>query len=90
MLVRRYASILVEMEKNAHAQSNADSLALTIFMSGQAGGELCLFKKVSQSASKFSQEKIDKCAGSWNFCFYSIFALECYFVLLLQLWPVFH
>ena len=48
-LVRTYASILVEMEKNAHAQSNAISFAVTIFLSGQAGGELCLFKKLSQS-----------------------------------------
>ena len=35
------------MEKNAHAQSNAVSFTVNIFLSGQAGGELCLFKKVS-------------------------------------------
>ena len=32
-------------------QRNAVSFAVTIFLSGQAGGELRLFKKVSQLAS---------------------------------------
>ena len=34
-------------------------LAATIFLSGQAGGELCLFKKVSQSVRR----NYDKFAG---------------------------
>ena len=55
ILIQRHASILVEMEKNAHAQSNTVSFAATIFLSGQAGGELYLFKKVSQSVSAVSQ-----------------------------------
>ena len=40
------------MDKNAHSQNNAGSFAVTIFLSGQVGGELCLFKKVSQSVRK--------------------------------------
>ena len=45
----------------------------------------------SQSASQsVSQEKIDKFAGSWNFCVHSTFALECFCVLLLQIWHVCH
>ena len=35
---------LVETEKNAHTQSNAVSFAVTIFLSGLTGSELCLFK----------------------------------------------
>ena len=46
--VLRYA-VLVETEKNAHAQSNAVSFAVTIFLSGLTGSELCLFKNPSQS-----------------------------------------
>ena len=42
---------------------------------------------VSQSVS---QEKIDKFAGSWNFCVYYIFTLECFCALLLQIWHVCH
>ena len=42
-------SVLVETEKNAHAQSNAVSFAVTIFLSGLTGSELCLFKNPSQS-----------------------------------------
>ena len=50
-------SVLVETEKNAHAQSNAVfSFAVTIFLSGLTGSELCLFKNLSQSVS---QEKIE-------------------------------
>ena len=56
ILVPRNASILVEMEKKAHVQSNAVSFAVTIFLSGQAGGQLCLLKKLSQ-------QKIDKFAS---------------------------
>ena len=53
------------MEKNAHTQSNIISFALTIFLSGQAEGELCLFKKLSQSVS----QKIDKFASFVNVLF---------------------
>ena len=44
---RKCTSVLVEMEENAHSQSNAVSLAVTISLSGQTGGELCLFKNLS-------------------------------------------
>ena len=46
---------IFEMENNAHSQSNVNSFAVTIFLSGQAGEELCLFKKVSQSVSQENQ-----------------------------------
>ena len=36
----------LEMEKNAHSHSNAVSFAVTIFLSGQTGRELCLFKNL--------------------------------------------
>ena len=44
-------SVLVETEKNAHSQSNAVSFAVTIFLSGLTGSELCLltFKNLTQS-----------------------------------------
>ena len=45
---RKCTSVLVEMEKNAHSQSNTVSFAVHIFLSGQTGGELCLLKNVSQ------------------------------------------
>ena len=54
-------SVLVETKENAHSQSNAVSFAVTIFLSGLTGSELCLFKNLSQSVS---QEKIDKFAVS--------------------------
>ena len=45
----------------------------------------------SQSVSQsVSQKKIDKIAGSYISCFYSILALECFCVLLLQIWHVCH
>ena len=72
-------SVLVETEKNAHSQSNAVTFAVTIFLSGLTGSELCLFKNLSQSGSQsVSQEKIDKFAVSRIFCLYSIVALECF------------
>ena len=46
------------MEKNAHAQSNAISFAVTIFLSGQAGGELCLFQKLSQSVRRLTNLQV--------------------------------
>ena len=46
------------MEKNAHAQSNAVSFAVTIFPSGHVGGELRLFKKVSQSVSQSVRRRL--------------------------------
>ena len=45
-------SVLVETEKNAHAQSNAVSFAVTIFLSGPTGSELRLFKNLSQSVRR--------------------------------------
>ena len=45
-------SVLVEMEKNAHSQSNAVSFAVTIFLSGLTGNELRLFKNLSQSVRR--------------------------------------
>ena len=36
----------LEMEKTAHSQSNGVSFAVTIFLSGQTGRELCLFKNL--------------------------------------------
>ena len=57
VLQGKCTSILVETEKNAHSQSNAVSFAVTIFLSGLTGSELCLFKNLSESVS---QEKIDK------------------------------
>ena len=49
VLQGKCASVLVETEKNAHSQSNAVSFAITIFLSGLTGSELCLFKNLSQS-----------------------------------------
>ena len=72
---RKCTSVLVETEKNAHAQSNAVSFAVTIFLSGLTGSELRLFKNLSQSVS---QEKIDKIAVPRIFYFYSIVVLECF------------
>ena len=67
-------------------QSNAVSLAVTIFLSGQAGGELRLFKKVSQSIRRITNLQV----GGNFIIFYFIFALECFCVLLLQIWHVCH
>ena len=65
VLQGRCTSVLAETEKNAHSQSNAVSFAVTIFLSGLTGSELCLFKNLSQSVSQsVSQEKIDKFAVS--------------------------
>ena len=72
---RKCTSVLVETEKNAHAQSNAVSFAVTIFLSGLTGSELRLFKNLSQSVS---QEKTDKFAVSRIFCLYSIVTLQCF------------
>ena len=49
---RKCTSVLVETEKNAHAQSNAVSFAVTIFLSGLTGSELRLFKNLSQSVRR--------------------------------------
>ena len=66
---------LVETEKYAHAQSNAVSFAVTIFLSGLTGSELRLFKNLSQ-------EKIDKIAVPRIFVFtlssFSSVFMECY------------
>ena len=73
--------VLVEMEKNAHSQSNAVSFAVTIFLSGLTGSELRLFKNLSQSVSQsVSQEKIDKNLWFREFfvSLYSIVTLECF------------
>ena len=53
-----YVSILVEIEKNAHDQINAMFFAVTIVLSGQAGGELCLFKKLSQSVRRLTNLQV--------------------------------
>ena len=49
VLQHKYTLVLVETEKIAHSQSNAITLAVTIFLSGLTGSELYLFKTVSQS-----------------------------------------
>ena len=49
VLQGKCTSVLVEMEKTAHSQSNAVSFAVTIFLSGLTGSELCLFKNLTQS-----------------------------------------
>ena len=49
VLQGKCTSVLVETERNAHTQSNAVSLAVTIFLSGLTGSELRLFKNLSQS-----------------------------------------
>ena len=59
--------VLVEMEKNAHSQSNAVSFAVTIFLSGLTGSELRLFKNLSQSVSQ-SGEDCPKFGVSRIFC----------------------
>ena len=64
ILQGKCTSVLVEIEKNAHSQSNAVSFTVTIFLSGLTGSELCLFKNLSQSVKPVSQEKIDKFAVS--------------------------
>ena len=51
-------SVLVETEKNAHAQSNAVSFAVTIFLSGPTGSELRLFKNLSQSVSQSVRRRL--------------------------------
>ena len=45
VLQGKFTTVLVETEKNAHAQSNAVSFAVTIFLSGLTGSELCLFRR---------------------------------------------
>ena len=57
---RKCTSVLVETEKNAHAQSNAVSFAVTIFLSGLAGSELRLFKNLSQSVSQSVRRRLTK------------------------------
>ena len=49
VLQSKCTSVLVEMEENAHSQSNAVSFAVTILLSGLTGSERCLFKNLSQS-----------------------------------------
>ena len=88
VLQGKCTSVLVETEKNSHAQSNAVSFAVTIFLSGLTGSELRLFKNLSQSVSQSGQEKIDKIAVPRIFCFYSIVVLECFYGLLLHIWLV--
>ena len=65
---RKCTSVLVETEKNAHAQSNAVSFAVTIFLSGLTGSELRLFKNLTESVSQSSQ-KTDEFAVSRIFLF---------------------
>ena len=79
VLQGKCTSVLVETVKNAHAQSNAVSFAVTIFLSGLTGSELRLFKNLSQSVS---QEKINKIAVPRIFCFtlssFSSVFMDCY------------
>ena len=50
-------SVLVEMEKKAHSQSNAVSFAVTIFLSGPTGSELaCSRTLVSQSIRQSGED----------------------------------
>ena len=66
------------MEKKSHAQSNTVYFAETIFLSGQAGGELCLFKKVRRRLTNL--QVCDTFVSLLR-----IFALECFCVSLLQI-----
>ena len=49
VLQGKCTSVLVETEKIAHSQSNAVSFAVSIFLSGLTGSELCSFKNLTQS-----------------------------------------
>ena len=76
-LQRKCTSVLVETEKNAHAQSNAVSFAVTIFLSGLTGSELRLFKNLTESVSQ-SVRRLPNLRFRDFFCLYSIVALECF------------
>ena len=56
VLQGKCALVLVETKKNANNQSNAVSFAVTIFLSGLTGSELCLFKNPSQSVSQSGED----------------------------------
>ena len=63
-------SVLVEMEKNAHSQSNAVSFAVTIFLSGLTASYACSRTLVSQSVSQ-SGEDCQICSfANFLFVFY--------------------
>ena len=66
---RKCTLVLVETEKNAHAQSNAVSFAVTIFLSGLTGSELRLFKNLTESVSQSVSQKTDEFAVSRIFLF---------------------
>ena len=79
---RKCTSVLVETEKNAHAQSNAVSFAVTIFLSGLTGSELCLFRNPSQSVSQSVRRRLTKLRFREFFVFtlssFSSVFMDCY------------
>ena len=80
VLQGKFTTVLVETEKNAHAQSNAVSFAVTIFLSGLTGSELCLFRNPSQSVRR----RLTKLRFREFFVFtlssFSSVFVDCYFI----------
>ena len=70
VLQGKHTSVLDETEKNAHSQSNAVSFAVTIFLSGLTGSELCLFKNLSQSVSPVGRRLTNLRFRDFLFVFY--------------------
>ena len=77
VLQGKCTSVLVETEKNAHSQSNAVSLAVTIFLPGLTGSELRLFKNLTQSVRRLTNLRLRDFFVFTLSSFWSVF-MDCY------------